>query len=475
METIKIIRPKFIVLNNSQKERIHTDSLDILSTVGVRVESEEARSIFSKKIGSNVVHDDIVHIPSEVVHDALKMAPSSIEIYNRKGDLAFQLPGDTRFGIGVTDLYYQEPESDRAVPFKRKHMELAVRLGDKLPSFDAISTIGIPQDIPVKALDVYSILEMTSNTTKPLVVLVSDDNAFLPVIELMEDLYGDLSSKPFIVPFVTPIPPLVINRGTVDKMIIAIEHGLPVIYNCGAIAGASGPITVAESLCLLNAQLLAGLTLSQLISEGTPIILGYGLAVLDMKGHGLFADPKCQLVNQVSAEMMDYYHLPNYGQSGSGMGWGADIIHSGQQWMNHLMNCMGKVGLAAFVGSILDFKVFSPAVAVYANEVIEQARIFAKGFSYDDNIVALDEIAEVGPGGNFLSSDLTLKRFRQAYYQSTIFPQLTLEAWQEKGCWRAEDILRRYTKELLDNLTAPSDHGDLMEKGEAFIRTMKIH
>jgi trimethylamine:corrinoid methyltransferase-like protein len=157
------------------------------------------------------------------------------------------------------------------------------------------------------------------------------------------------------------------------------------------------------------------------------------------------------------------------------MGWGADIIHSGQQWMNHLMNCMGKVGLAAFVGSILDFKVFSPAVAVYANEVIEQARIFAKGFSYDDNIVALDEIAEVGPGGNFLSSDLTLKRFRQAYYQSTIFPQLTLEAWQEKGCWRAEDILRRYTKELLDNLTAPSDHGDLMEKGEAFIRTMKIH
>jgi trimethylamine--corrinoid protein Co-methyltransferase len=475
MENTNILRPTFIVLNDSQKERIHSDSLEILSTVGVRVESEEARRIFSKRIGSNAVRDDIVRIPSEVVYDVLKMAPSTIKIYNRKGDLAFQLPGDTRFGIGVTDLYYQDPKSDSVVPFTREHMTLMVRLGEKLPSFDAICTIGILQDVPVNVLDVYSILDMISNTIKPLVVLVSDENAFLSVIELMEDLHGDLSSKPFIIPFVTPIAPLVINRGTVDKMIISCERGLPVIYSSGAIAGATAPITAAESLCQLNAQLLAGLTLSQLIREGTPIILGYSLAFLDMKGQGLFADPNSHLVNQVCAEMMDYYHLPHYGRSGSGMGWGADIIHSGQQWMNHLISCMGKVGLAAFVGSILDFKVFSPAVVVYANEVIEQARLFAKGLSYDDNLVALDEIAEAGPGGNFLSSDLTLNRFRQAYYQSDIFPQLTLEEWQEKGSPRADDILRRYTKDLIDNLIAPADYGDLMEQGRAFIRKMKSH
>jgi len=475
METTNIIRSTLIVLNDAQKEKIHSDSLKILSSVGVRVESEEARRIFSKNIGSNAVSDGIVRIPPEVVHGALKMAPSSIEIYNRKGDLAFQLPGDTRFGIGVTDLYYQDPENDKVAPFTREHMALTVRLGGKLPSYDAICTIGILQDVPVNVLDVYSTLEMTSNTIKPLVVLVSDENAFLSVIELMEDLYGDLSSKPFIIPFFTPIAPLVINRGTVDKMMVTIERGLPFIYSSGAIAGATAPITAAESLCLLNAQLLAGLTLSQLIREGTPVILGYTLSFLDMKGLGVFVDPNCHLVNQVCAEMMEYYHLPHYGSSGSGMGWGADIINSGHQWMNHLMSCMGKAGLAAFVGSILGYKVFSPAATVYANEVIEQARIFAKGFSYDDNLVALDEIAEAGPGGNFLTSDLTLKRFRQAYYQSDIFPQLTLEEWQEKGCRRADDVLRRYTKELIDSLTAPADHGDLMEQGEAFIRKLKIH
>jgi trimethylamine--corrinoid protein Co-methyltransferase len=203
---------------------------------------------------------------------------------------------------------------------------------------------------------------MTSNTIKPLVVLVSDENAFLSVIELLEDLHGDLASKPFIIPYFNPITPLVINKGTVDKMMITIERNLPFIYDTGAMAGATAPITPAGSLALLNAELLAGLTLSQLIKEGSPVILGYAFALFDMKGFGFFNDPKSYLVNLACAEMMKYYQLPHYGSSGSGMGWGADIISSGHQWMNHLVSCMGKVGLAAFVGSILEYKVFSPTV-----------------------------------------------------------------------------------------------------------------
>ena len=475
MESTNTIRPTIAVLNDKQKEKIHSDSLKVLSSVGVRVESEKARKIFSKEIGSKAISDDVVRIPPEVVHNALNVAPSSIEIYNRKGDFAFKVPGNTRFGMGVTDLYFQDPENDKVFPFSREHMALTVRLGSQLSSFDAISTVGIIHDVPVEVLDVYSILEMTANTNKPLVVLVSDENAFESVVELMEDLHGDLSSKPFILPFFNPIAPLVINRGTVIKMMATIERGLPFIYSSGAIAGASAPITAAESLCLLNAQLLAGLTLSQLIREGTPVILGYTLAFLDMKGLGVFADPKLYVVDLVCAEMMEYYHLPHYGSSGGSMGWGADIINSGHQWMNHLVSCMGKVGLAAFVGSTLGYMVFSPAAAVYANEVIKQARIIAEGFSYDDSIDALQEIAEAGPGGNFLSSDLTLKRFRQAYYISDIFPQLTFDDWQEKGCQQADDVLRHYTKALMDNLSTPADHGDLMERGEAFIRGLKIH
>jgi trimethylamine--corrinoid protein Co-methyltransferase len=220
---------------------------------------------------------------------------------------------------------------------------------------------------------------------------------------------------------------------------------------------------------MLNAELLAGLTLSQLISKGARVILGSLPAYFDMKGMGSFYDPQSYLVDLACAEMMAHYQLPHCGTSGSGMGWGADLISSGHQWFNHLVSCIGKVGLAPFVGDSLGSKVFSPSIVVHANEIIDQVRLFARGFALGHAAVRLDELAEVGPGGNFLTSPLTLELFRTAYYESSIFPRLTLENWQALEAPTAHGILRSHTQDLLARLEAPPDHMELRAKGEAFI------
>jgi hypothetical protein len=121
----------------------------------------------------------------------------------------------------------------------------------------------------------------------------------------------------------------------------------------------------------------------------------------------------------------------------------------------------------------LGSKAFSPTVIVYADEIISQARLLAQGFVLDDDTVALHEIAQVGPGGSFLTSGLTLKLFRRAYYRSRILPMLTLEEWQARGCPRADHVLRRYTRQLIDELKPPPDHADLIARGEAFIRSVE--
>jgi len=470
MKSINTIRPSLTVLSEDQKEKIHSDSLKILSSVGVQVLSKRAREIFAKSISPRAVVDETVRIPPETVAAALKSVPSSMDIYDRKGSLAFHLPGETRFGIGVTVLYYQEPETDQVVPFGRKHMQSCVRLGQALTSFDAVSTVGIVQDVPVEVSDLYATLDMIANTTKPLVILVSDEDAFSPVLDLLEHLHGDLKSKPFIIPYFNPITPLVMNDETVSKMFFTIERGLPFIYSNMCMSGATAPITPAGTLVLLNAELLAGLVLSQLIEEGTPIFLGCLPTVFDMTGKGFFSDPTRFLQNLACAEMMAYYRIPHFGTGGGSIGWGGDLISAGQHWMNHLLSCMGKVGLAPFVGGVFGAKVFSPSLVVYANEIIEQARLFTRGFVLDDATVALDEIAEAGPGGHYLTSHLTLKLFRDAYYQSNVFPNLTFEDWQVKGYPRADEALRRYTKQLIEGARPPEGHGGLMERGETFIQ-----
>jgi len=473
MEKPNVIKPHITLLKQNQLERIHSDSLKILSDVGVRIDSQRAQKIFSDAIGPNAMKGDIVRIPKDIVTHALKIAPSSVGLYNRNGDLVIHQPEKAYFGIGVTTLYYQNPQTDKCELFNRKHMEVSVRLADHLKNFDFITTPGILQDVPPGVSDLYAVLEMTANTTKPLAILVSAKDELPVALDLLETLHGDLTSKPFIVPFFTPITPLVMDQDTVDKMMVAIERGLPFMYLSYGMVGATTPITPAGTLTLLNAELLAGLTLSQLIKEGTPIIPGYIATFMDMKSSGNFYDSHSYLIELACADLMSFYRLPHIGTSGSTMGYGADIIASGHQWLNHIVRLIGKGGLAAFVGCNFGGKAFSPNVVVYANEVIEQARRFARGFEMDDSDDILQEIAKAGPGGSFLTSDLTYNRFRKAYFHSNIFSMLTLEDWQARGCPQADALLRRYTTKIISGLKAPEDHADLMAKGLEFIKKLE--
>jgi trimethylamine--corrinoid protein Co-methyltransferase len=234
-------------------------------------------------------------------------------------------------------------------------------------------------------------------------------------------------------------------------------------------SGATSPITPAGNLALLNAELLAGLVFSQLIKEGTPIILGSLPAGFDMQAMTSIYTSQTLLLNAASAEMMAYYNLPHSGTSGSGPGWGADLPASGTLWMNHLTGCLGKVGLSPFVGGNFDSLVFSPAFVVYSDEVIRQARLFKQGFALDDESVDLADIESVGPAGNFLMSDATFKLCREVDFSSSIWPNLTLDQWQADGSPSADKILRQHTRSLLDELPAPEDHAELIRAGESFI------
>jgi trimethylamine--corrinoid protein Co-methyltransferase len=354
-------------------------------------------------------------------------------------------------------------------------MAQAVRMGNSLAGFDVISTMGVIQDVSPDVSDLYAALEMAANTVKPLVILISKESAFPDVLDLLKLLRGDIMEHPSILPYFNPITPLVINAGTAEKMRVAIERGLPFIYSNYSMAGATTPITPAGMLALLNAELLAGLVLGQLIKEGTPMILGSLPAYFNMQGKGSFYDPKSYLVDLAMAEMMHYYQLPHVGISGSGAGWGADLITSGHQWMNHLISCCGKVGLVPFVGDVLGSMVFSPALVAYANDIIQQVRRFRQGFVLDAVTAAVDDIVKVGPGGNYLLSDLTLDQFRNDCHQSNIFEKLTFDAWQDKGCPRAEDSLKKYTQRLLKECQPPVNHDDLIARGEAFIKSLKTN
>jgi trimethylamine--corrinoid protein Co-methyltransferase len=465
--------PHLNLLTDEQKGEIHDHSIKILFSTGIRVDSPEARKIF-RKTGTATEKNDRIFLSRELVDWTIKTTPSDFTLYNRSGKVAFDIGANhldkTHFGIGVTNTHYQEPGPGKVIKFLRKHMEVSTRLGDALPNFDVISTIGIPSDVSSELSDLYGVLDMYANTGKPLIILVLKDNTISKVFDLLEHLHGNISGKPFVLPYLNPVTPLILNDSTIEKMIATIQRGLPVIFSNYSMYGATTPYSSAGTIALLNAELLAGLVLSQLIKEGTPVVLGSLPAGFEMTTMSSTYTPQSFLMNLACAEMMEYYSIPHCGTSGSGNGWGPDLLAVGILWMNHLTSCIGKVGLAPFVGSNFDSLVFSPTMAVYADTIIKMSKNFASGFLLDEKSAVLYEINSVGPGGDFLTSESTLKNYRKEIESNPVWPGTTLEKWMNDGNPKAIDLLEKHTLDLIDNLVKPPNYDELISKGEEFIK-----
>ena len=466
------VRPHLSLLSPEQIQQVHQYTLRILSETGVRVDSESVIELL-RKTGQVQIDGRNVKFSPELIDQAVETAPPVLQIYDRHGQPAFRLGDDRlRFGVGVTALYYQEPLADNLEPFTREHMRILTRLASSLKHYDVISTLGVVRDVPEALGDFYGNLEMFANTDRPLVLLTSDEDNFTPLLGMFEKLHGDLGKKPFILPYFNPVSPLVMDSGTLLKMQAAIDHGLPFIFSNYSMIGATTPFTPAGSLALLMAELLAGLTIGQVMKPGSMISVGMLPAYFDMKSMSNFYDPQSVLLNIACAEMMAYYHLPHCGASFSGTGWGMDLIASDSYWLNTLTFALTKGGLAPFIGDSLTSKTISPCTIVHAHEIIEQALRFANGFQLDDAQAVLAEIAKVGPGGSFLSMPSTLKNYKTGYYNSPIYPRWTMEKWQAVGQPDARQVLREKTQDLIQGLTAPADYEDLIEKGEEYIRAL---
>ncbi len=67
-------------------------------------------------------------------------------------------------------------------------MQHSTKLGDLLENYDMVSSLGIPSDVAAHKSDLYSTLDMYANTSKPLVLLISEGKNINDVFELLSFL-----------------------------------------------------------------------------------------------------------------------------------------------------------------------------------------------------------------------------------------------------------------------------------------------
>ena len=314
--------PKLTVLTKDEMDQIHAATLKVLQNPGILINHDEGRRL-CKAAGCDV--DDrtkVVKFPPELVEECLKKCPSNFTLYSRDGkkDVLMKSDGsDVRnvtFGIGTQTTKYISPGV-----FETKASTLA-DLGNICKVADACNNVDFIC-APVSAMD-YAVSDVSRTIREIDAIATNSVKPYYPDTECKYlDLYyeyetavygGDKEeayNKSFMIIAGCPTSPLQLDFMTAEICTKAPEYGMPVLTLSMAMSAGSSPIFLAGTLVTHNAEVLAGMVLTQLAHPGAKFVYGSSTTNFDFYcASSPVGSPELALISAGVAELAQYYHLP---------------------------------------------------------------------------------------------------------------------------------------------------------------------
>src|SRR4030042_6315142 len=164
-----ITNPKLTldILTPEEIQRIHTATLDIIETTGVRFPSKRALDIWEANGAQVDRSTSIVRVPGQIIEDALKLAPPKYILAARNPDQDLPLDGNHVFlgtdgcGVEVLDIN----TGKRRISAWQDVADIA-RVGDALEEIAFHWVAVSAQDFPVNTRGLHELRAIWENSTK---------------------------------------------------------------------------------------------------------------------------------------------------------------------------------------------------------------------------------------------------------------------------------------------------------------------
>lgn len=427
--------PRHKILSKDKLELLHNSTLEILRRTGVAVRETHAVEIL-KKAGCYVAGER-VRFPSHLVEWALRITPPRICMCDRQGNPAMFLEENhTYFGTGSDTPNVVDAFTNKRRPAGIKDIENVSKLVDFLENLSFIMCSGIANDVNPKISDLYHFDAMMNFTEKPIVFTTWNLENLKAVIQMAEIVAGGseaLKINPHVALYTEPISPLQLAEESTQKLMFMAEKSLPVVFTPAVMTGGTGPVTIAGGLVQANAEMLAGYVLANLINEGTPFVYGGGVTVMDMStGLLSYAAPEFMLATSALTDMARYYRLPMFSIAGCSDSNIYDQQAALEASIWTVLSTLNGGNLVHDVGYINNGLTTSYEQIVVTNEVVGMVRRITGGFNINEETLALELINQVGPGGEFLTSQHTLEHFKENWFTDLI-SRTPYETWENAG------------------------------------------
>jgi len=454
------VTPMFRVLSDDQIEDIYLAALQVLERTGTRVYHEEAVALL-REAGCQISDGNLVRIPSWLVKSSLRTAPERITLAGRDRAKRITLEyNKVYFGTGSDCPFILDPYTDERRRYTFTDVYNAAKIAEALPNIDFHMSLGLTSDVPLKSYDRHQLLAMLQGTTKPLVITAVDREGLADQYEMACAVLGgpeEFARAPLFVVYIEPSSPLSNSKEALEKILYSAETGIPAIYTPCPICGATGPATMAGLMVQCLAEDLVGVVLSQLKRKGAAVIIGGVVSILDMSTMILsYGAPELSLLSAALTEVAKWLRLPMFSTAGCSDAKVLDEQAAIEGTISIAIAALSGANLVHDVGYLEAGLVGSFDMLIMSDEIISMVKRIVGGVVVDDEHLATDVINLVGPGGNFLAEDHTLKHFKSEFWFPKLIDRSRRETWEQRGSKTLGQRVREKAVDIIEHFEPPA-------------------
>lgn len=451
--------PELQLWTEDQCYMLHLASLEILERTGVVIQNTEALKLL--KDAGCTVKENLVRFPANVIKWAVNSAPERCVLATTDGERTVNLEHNVvNFGMGDGSPLFFDSRNQCIRDSKLADVEDAAKVANKLENIGVVGPLALALDTDIELADLYQFKASRTYTKKPYISSFRNSCVMKAAIDMGVASSGNLENfkrNPNLVAYMESTSPLTHSQGTLEQLLIAAEYGIPVVYASRLIAGSTGPANIVSSLAQANAECLSGLVVHQLKKKGSPFIMSMVTVPLDSDGvNAVIGDPGVSLSQASSGILGRYYKIPTYGVSGCTNAFTLDVQAAMEATFSIAAAAWGGINLAGGNGYMGNRKIGNLEHLIMANEIIGMTRHFMRGVEVSEETIPIDLIDEVGPGGQFLTTEHTMKHFRAETWYPCYMNRQHYQNWLKED---GKDMRQKLNTRVLAVLSSNNEDG----------------
>ena len=271
---------------------------------------------------------------------------------------------------------------------------------------------------------------------------------------LIADGEEQLRERPFFSVITNPISPLTLDTNTLKILEFCALNSIPATCAPAPIAGATSPATLAGTLAQLHAEALAGVAIAQVFSPGARVLYGAVPAVMDLRTMVLtMGSVETTMLNTCAVHLAKRYNLPIYASAGVTDAKIPDIQSGFEKGVSYLMVAMAGADYVHLAAGMLDSgNSISYEQFIIDNEILGMVHRVIRGVDVDQETLAVDIIENIGPGGNYITEEHSIKHMFTQFFYPTLAIRMNFNRWQEQdeptSLTNAHELVRKWLEEI---------------------------